>query len=97
MEIRIYGCELPAFNLPKFIPIRIFSLEYIREMINMDQLHFVATNKKARFKTKNHVGPFICNVRAVGNEVEKLLRQMNFKLSFTWSYEPLGVISKPWV
>jgi len=29
-EIRIYVCELPPYRLPKFVPMRIVSLEYIR-------------------------------------------------------------------
>ena len=52
-EIRIFGCELPPYKLPKFIPMRIFSLEYIRQMINMDEIHFVAAKKKTQFKIKN--------------------------------------------
>ena len=29
-EIRVYGCELAPYKLPKYLPVRIFSLEYIR-------------------------------------------------------------------
>jgi hypothetical protein len=29
-EIRVYGCEFPPYRLPKYLPVRIFSLEYIR-------------------------------------------------------------------
>jgi hypothetical protein len=29
-EIRVYGCEFPPYKLPKYLPIRIFALEYIR-------------------------------------------------------------------
>lgn len=60
--------------LPKFVPIRIFALEYIRHMINMDQLHFVAANKKPQFKIKTQVGPFVCNARLAGKEEETLQR-----------------------
>jgi len=30
-----------------------------------------------------------------GKEADLLLKQLNFKLSFTWSYDPFGMISKP--
>ena len=60
----------------------------------MDEIHFVAAKKKSQFKIKTQIGPFICNSRAVGEEVDKLLKEMHFNLSFTWSYDPLGVISK---
>ena len=63
-------------------------------MINMDQLHFVVAKKKALLKIKTQVGPFICNARATCKEEKYLLRQINFKLSLTWSYDPLGIISK---
>ena len=29
-EIRVYGCDLAPYKLPKYLPVRIFSLEYIR-------------------------------------------------------------------
>jgi len=45
-KIRVYGCKLALYKLPKYLPIRIFSLEYIRQMINSDYIHFVSLNKK---------------------------------------------------
>jgi len=92
-EIRVYGCELPPYKLRKYVPMRIFSFEYIRQMINMDDLHFVSAKKKAQFKIKTQVGPFICNIKAASNEADALLKQMNFQLSFTWSYDPFSIIS----
>jgi len=92
-EIRVYGCELPPYKLPKYLPIIIFALEYIRQRFNVDEVHFVAAKKKSQFKLKAQVGPFIYNTRAAGEEENKLLKE-KFGLSFTWSYDPMGVISK---
>lgn len=50
--------------------------------------------KKPQFKIKTQIGPFICNNKAAGEEVDKYLKEMQFNLSFTWSYDQLGVISK---
>jgi hypothetical protein len=36
----VYGCEFPPYRLPKYLPIRIFSLEYIKKMVNSDDIHF---------------------------------------------------------
>ena len=36
--IRIYGCELPPFRLPKFVPMRLFALEYFRQFGFVDML-----------------------------------------------------------
>jgi len=60
----------------------------------MDELHFVSNKKKEQFKLKDNVGPYIVNTIATKKEVETILKQMKFKLSFTWSYDPLGIISK---
>lgn len=43
-------------------------------MINIDQLHFVSTKKKSQFKIKTQIGPFICNARVAGKEVEDLVK-----------------------
>ena len=58
-KLRIFGCELAPYKLPKFLSMMIFSLEYIRLMINMDEIHFVVAKKKSQFKIKTHIGPFI--------------------------------------
>jgi len=60
--------------------------------MNMDELHFVWTKKKSHFKLKAQIEPFICNTRASVKEAGILLKQMKFKLSFTWPYDPLGNI-----
>lgn len=93
IEIRVYGCEFPPFKLSVFVPVRIFALEFIRQRLNKDEIHFVSRKQKAQFKLKAPVGPFIVNTRAAEKEVENLLRQMKFKLSFSWPYDRLGVIS----
>jgi len=34
IEIKIYGCELFPFKLPKYVPMRLFALEYFGQTIN---------------------------------------------------------------
>lgn len=94
IELIVYHCELARYNLPKFLPMRIFSLEYIRQMINAHEVHFVAAKKKSQFRIKSQVGPFICNSRVAGDEADKILKEMNFTHSFAWSYDPWDIISK---
>jgi hypothetical protein len=65
-EIRVYGCELTPYKLPKYLPVRIFALEYIRQMINSDDIHFVAFKKKQQLRIKGHIGSFICNSELQG-------------------------------
>jgi hypothetical protein len=45
-------CELPPYKLPKYLHVRIFALEYIRQMTNSDDIHFVAFKKKQQFRIK---------------------------------------------
>jgi len=71
--IRIYGCELPPYKLPRYLPMRLFSLEYYRKIINSDEVHFVRIKKKAQLRIKDHLGPFICNNREAGREVDEIL------------------------
>ena len=61
IEIKVYVCKLAPYKLPKYLPMRIFSLEYIRKMINLDEIHFVSLKKKKQLRIKGKIGSFICN------------------------------------
>jgi hypothetical protein len=45
----------PPYKLPKYFPVRIFSLEYIRQMINSDDIHFVAFKKKQQLRIRGRL------------------------------------------
>jgi len=62
-EIRIYGCELCPFKLPRYVLMRLFALEYFRKLINADLTHFCNAKKKARLRIKNQLGPYIIIAR----------------------------------
>jgi hypothetical protein len=91
-EIRVYGCELAPYKLPKYVPVWIFALEYIHHMINSDDIHFVSLKIKQQMRIKGKIGSFICNNRAVGEEANKLLKEIKFSISFIWRYDPTGII-----
>jgi hypothetical protein len=92
-EIRVYGCELAPYKLPRYMPVRVFALEYIRQSMNSDDIHFVPFKKKKQLRLKAQIGPFICNNRGAGDEAGKLLKEMKFPTSFVWHYDPYGIIS----
>jgi hypothetical protein len=54
-EIRVYGCELAPYKLPKYVPVQIFSLEYICQMINSDDIHFVSLKRKQQMRIKGKI------------------------------------------
>ena len=73
---------------------RIFALEYFRQMNNSDIIHFCNAKKKAQLQIKSQLGLFICNSRDGGEEAEKIL-QDRFKLQkiFYWApYDPFNFI-----
>jgi len=59
--IRIYGCELCPYGLPRYVSMILFSLEYYRQFINSDLTHFHSTKKKAQLKFRDQLGPYIMN------------------------------------
>lgn len=46
-EIGMYWCELPLYKLPRYLPMRVFFLQYIRHMIKSDEINFVDVKKKS--------------------------------------------------
>lgn len=59
--IRMYGYELCPNRLPRYVPMRLFALEYYKQLINSDLTHFHSTKKKAQLKYKDQLGPFLMN------------------------------------
>ena len=93
-EIRVFECELAPYKLPKYVPVRIFVLEYIRQIMNSDDIHFVSLKKKQQLRIKGQIGSFICNSRGAGEEYDRMLKEMKFLMSFPWHYDPCGIISE---
>ena len=52
---------------------RLFSMEYYGQIINSDKVNFVKAKKKAQLKIKDQLGPFICNSKEAGKEVDLIL------------------------
>lgn len=71
---------------------RLFALEYYREMIDSDQIHFMKEKKKAQLRIKDQLGPFVCNNREAGRIAEEILKRMHLKKSIIWPYDPHSFI-----
>ena len=72
---------------------RLFALEFIRQSLNVDQVHFVPMKKGHMYKLPMTVGPFIVNMRQDFDEVTKMLDEMHMMLGESWAYDPHSVIS----
>ena len=68
-DIRVFGSNLLPYKLPKHVSMRIFALEYIRQILNSNSINFMVAKNKTQFKLKNQIGPFICNHRDEEKEV----------------------------
>jgi hypothetical protein len=79
--IKVYGSELQPYLLPKFLTLRVFSLEFIRQHLNYDHVNFLANKKKTSFKLKKEVGPFIVKDKSTLQEVEERLKEMGLELT----------------
>ena len=85
---------MAPYKLPRYLPVQIFSLEYIKQMINSDDIHFVAFKKKQQLRIKGQIGPFICNNQTTREMADKILKEMKFSISFSWHYDPSSVIAE---
>ena len=45
-EIRVFGSNILPYKLPKYLPMRVFALEYIRKILNSDSINFLVAKKK---------------------------------------------------
>lgn len=73
---------------------RLFALEYYRQIVNADEVNFVNARKKANFNIKDKLGPFIWNSREARKEADLILQNMKFQTSSVWRYDPLEFITK---
>ena len=73
---------------------RLFALEYFRQIINVDLVHFCAAKKKAQLRIKNQLCPFVINSRDAWQEAKKILEDhLRLKKSFWWvPYDPNSFI-----
>jgi hypothetical protein len=94
IEIRVYGAEICPFRLPKFFTLRIFSLEFIRQSLDSDNIHFIPRKKRTNFKIKREVGPFIVYNRTTLQVVETKLQELNLERGEAWKYDPFGIIKE---
>ena len=73
---------------------RVFALQYIRQILNFDSINFLAAKKKTQFKLKNQVGLFIYNHGDAEQEATKRLLEYRFEESISWNYDPQGILTK---
>ena len=79
-EIRVYGAEVAPYWLPVFPVIRVYALEYIRQALKADQLHFFPTKTGYILRLPIEIGPFVVKSRHALPIVEKMLQGLDLML-----------------
>ena len=92
--IRVYGFEGRPYRLPSFVTPRIFALEYIRQKMASDDLHFSGGRFARTFRIPTGLGPFVVKSRQAYKTIEKMMEKLNFPSMGPWKYDPKGIIFK---
>ena len=72
---------------------RLFAFEFIRQGLNVDEVHFIPVKKGHLFKLPKKIGSFIVNTRQALESAHKMLTDMHFSLEGKWAYDLYHVIS----
>ena len=74
---------------------RLFALEYYRQIMNSNDINFVSAKKKTQVKIKNQLGPYVIHDTDAWKDVENILEDyLRLKKSFGWvPYDPCSFIS----
>lgn len=59
--IRMYGTASAPYRLPKLLTPIIFVLEYIRQLVEIDEIHFISSRKKGRMTFPIVMGGYAIN------------------------------------
>ena len=78
--IRLYGTYSTPHIFPKLLTPRVFVLEYISEMVEMDGIHFMRTKKKTKLNFPISTGGYVTNDKRCIKDSPKALKQINLPL-----------------
>ena len=90
---RLYGFVHESYFLPSFLAPGIFSMEFIRWKLIIENDHFMSFRKASETKFPFKVGPFITKNKASLLVVEGLLQDMNLMKDTKINYDPHHIIS----
>jgi len=57
--IRMYGDEIAPYRLPKLLTPRIFVLEYVRQLVHVDEACFIQSHKKGQMVYPIAMGGYV--------------------------------------
>ena len=92
--IRLYGFVHQPYVLPSFLTTNIFSLEFLRKNLTIEEEHILNFRKSLDMKFPWEMGPYVVKSRASLQIIDDIVRIMVFSLGTTINYDPHQVISK---
>ena len=90
--IRLYEFLHHPYVLPSFLTTRIFSLEFLRQNIIVEEEHILSFRKSLDMKFPWEVGPYVVKSRASLPIIDNILKSMGFSLGTAINYYPHQVI-----
>lgn len=94
MVIKLCGSKISPYRLPKLLTSRVFILEYVRQLLHVDEICFTKSKKKSHIVYPITLGGCAFSNHKGAMEATKILKEMDFPLDKPWKYNPHYVISK---
>ena len=76
------------YILPTFLKTGIFSLEFLRENLTVEEYHILNFGKSLDMKFPWEAGPYVVKSRVDLPIIDNLLKSMGFSLGTTINYDP---------
>ena len=92
--IRLCGIKSTPHKLPKLLTPNTFFLEYVSQMIEVDNIHYLQSKKKARIVFPISMGGYLINHKRGIMTVLQIIKNLSLPLDSTWKYAPHFIIGK---
>jgi hypothetical protein len=76
--IWVYGYQEGPYLLPVFLTPRVFSLEFIRQIIILETTHFLKMHKSSNLKFPFIIGSFVVKTRSCLPRIQGKLSEFEF-------------------
>ena len=81
--IRLYGTYSTPHIFPNILTPMVFVLEYISELVEMDDIHFMRRKKKTKLHFPMSIGGYVTNDKRCIKDSLEDLKQINLPLDQT--------------
>ena len=90
--IKVYGFEGEPYKLPKFTTRRLFDLEFLRQILIVENDNFLKNKNASSMKFNFTLEPFVVRSIYAITVVDQILKSMNFQIDRSLKYDPKKVV-----